>query len=96
MDPYFTVTVSYIDEVPSEASGLTDWKLARGTIAFRRIEGSHTGETFATMLQEIFDEYGILHKASYNRKSITSINIRFRWDIVHRTTTLQMTKRSEF
>jgi hypothetical protein len=58
MDAYFTVTVLYVDEVPCAETGCTDWKLASGTIAFRRMEGAHTGEAFAAMLQEIFENMG--------------------------------------
>jgi hypothetical protein len=65
MDPFFTVTVSFIEDVPrSSDSDKTDWKLTTGVIAFKKIEGFHNGETFAEMLHQIFKEYDILHKVS--------------------------------
>jgi hypothetical protein len=63
MDPYLVVTVSYIDEtLPEEDDENPTWRMVSTIIAYRKIEGPHTAETFAEILHGVFDEYEILHK----------------------------------
>jgi hypothetical protein len=66
MDPYFVVTVSYIDEeFPALEEENPTWKMVTTTVAFRKIEGPHTAETFAALLQSVFEEYGIMQKVRF-------------------------------
>lgn len=49
------------------------------TIAFKQIDGPHNAETFAEMLEDVFEEYGILHKVSFLLYTYT----RFYSDLVN-------------
>jgi len=98
MDPYFTVTVSYMESEKNSSDLETKWKVANCVIAFSKIEGAHNGETIADMLYNILEEYGISSKVCtilqiFILNIVLTFTLVTRLHISPRTTTLLMTKR---
>jgi hypothetical protein len=75
-DPYLVITISFIEEVVQPAPSTSNkWELVTCTLGFRKIEGPHTGETYAEMLETLFEEYGILNKVIFILFGLTGNNL---------------------
>jgi hypothetical protein len=61
-DPFFTITVSFIEEFTKTHNQAKCWQLVSGPIAFIKIEGAHNAETFSEIMYNVFMEYDILSK----------------------------------
>lgn len=60
-DPYLSVTAHYITAPPDKPD---DWVLRTEQLAFKCIEGRHTGKNMARILADIIDCYGLRKKVS--------------------------------
>lgn len=55
-DPFLSVTAHYID---APADKPQEWELKSNQLAFRYIEGNHSGANIGHILMEVIDEYGV-------------------------------------
>lgn len=60
-DPYLSVTAHYID---APADKPQEWELRMDQLAFKHVEGRHTGKNIANILIDIVDYYGLRGKVS--------------------------------
>jgi hypothetical protein len=60
-DPYLSITAHYIDAPPDRPM---DWELKTDQLAFKYIEGRHTGKNMSTILIDTVDQYDIRGKVS--------------------------------
>jgi hypothetical protein len=58
-DPFLSVTAHYID---SPVNKPQEWELKMEQLAFRYIEGNHSGANIGRILVEVIDDYGIRKK----------------------------------
>jgi hypothetical protein len=61
-DPYLSVTAHYID---TPADKPREWELRVVQLAFKHVEGRHTGKNIADILIEVVDHYGLRGKVSH-------------------------------
>ena len=62
-DPYLSITAHYID---APGDKLQDWELKTEQLAFKAIEGRHTGMNMARVLFETIDSYKIQAKVNFS------------------------------
>jgi hypothetical protein len=58
-DPYISITGHYIDASPD---GSHQWELKTEQLAFKNVEGRHTGKNIAKILVETVDRYELRGK----------------------------------
>jgi hypothetical protein len=58
-DPYLMATASFIEEIAEYNDKPRCWQTVSSVLACHKIEGAHTAETFAEMLQAILRNMGL-------------------------------------
>ena len=60
-DPYLSVTAHYIDAPVDKPR---EWELRVVQLAFKHVEGRHTGKNIANILIDVVNQYGLRGKVS--------------------------------
>ena len=61
-DPYLSVTAHYIDAPTDKPQ---EWELRMDQLAFKHVEGRHTGKNIAHVLIDTVDNYRLRGKVGY-------------------------------